>query len=128
MDMPGLACLAALLPSRNVRVGGPPLEGKSAKPVISDTKGLPAKRPLGGRAVKCTCADWWVGVKAKGRCHMVKLTRAILVAVFLAVAMVSTAGVASADSGGGKAQKSSITWETRVDLGGDARTLSVTWE
>ena len=59
---------------------------------------------------------------------MGKITRLALVAVLLAVAMLSTAGVASADGGNGNRQKSNITWETKVDLGGDARTLNVTWE
>ena len=61
---------------------------------------------------------------------MVKLSRAVLVAVLLAVAMVSTAGVASADSGNGntKAHRSNITWESRADLGDGARALNVTWE
>lgn len=74
--------------------------------------------------MKCTYADWWVGVNAKGRCHMAKITRAILVAVLLAVTMLATGATASAD---GKGQKStSATVEVRA--GGAERTLSVTWE
>ena len=66
------------------------------------------------------------GRESKGRCHMVKLTRAILVAVLLAVTMLSTAGVASANDGG-KGQKSNITWENKAP-GGAERTSNVTWE
>ena len=65
------------------------------------------------------------GRETKGRCHMKKLTRGILFAVLLAVAMLSTGATASADSG--KGQKStSATVEIRV--GGVERTLNVTWE
>lgn len=55
---------------------------------------------------------------------MGKVSRAILFAVLLGVAMLSTGGAAEADSG--KGQKSTgTTVEVR---GGDARLLNVTWE
>ena len=53
----------------------------------------------------------------EGRCQVGKLARSTMVAVLLAVAMLSSAGVASADNTpgqGGKhppARTSSITWE-----------------
>ena len=56
---------------------------------------------------------------------MGKITRLALVAVLLAVAMLSTAGAASAD--GGKGQRSNITWENRAP-GGVERASNVTWE
>ena len=65
------------------------------------------------------------GRESKGRCHMAKVTRAIFVAVLLAVAMLSTTGVASAD--GGKGQRANITWENSAP-GGAERTSNVTWE
>ena len=56
-------------------------------------------------------------------------TRLAMVAVLLAVAMLSSAGVASADGGKGKGpQPANITWESRVDRGDGSRALNVTWE
>lgn len=58
---------------------------------------------------------------------MGKLARAILVGVLLAVAMLSTGGTASADSGKGQ-KAAGITVEVRAPLGGAERAFNVTWE